>query len=269
MKHTLTELAAIGGTLALITAAGCSSDPRYIAPQDALEVNATDGAGSAATTIVLPIRLEKQEELDERQQIADDLGLTLADIPYVKADDMDVSIEWTLRNLEETDGVAFVDVNGANEWYRYVPDAFVIDPTDPNEPPPPSLVEGIPLEIAGATTMSGVVREGQIREGSIDLELITRGAYNPVAAVLQVNEDITEFALGGTGPEIPEHLFAGMVQFDVNFAANRHMVLEFAVRVRDQRGILHDDLDQAPADELTQFAPADFAPPPPDPAAAL
>ncbi len=204
--------------------------------------------------------------MDERQALADKYGLTFDDIPFVRFEDMDVSIEWTIKNLEDVDGTARVDVNGANEWFQYVPDVLVIDPDDDEEEPPPALIHGIPLMIPAGATVSGVVREGSVREGSIDIELITRGTAdevctacgNPVAAVLQINEDTTAFP-SDIG-EINQEIFAGMVQFDLVFSADRHMVLEYAIRVRDHRGLLHDELSAAPPEELIVFTPAVYMP---------
>ena len=42
------------------------------------------------------------------------------------------------------------------------------------------------------------------------------------------------------------------------------VVLEFAVRLRDRRGVVHDELLSAPGDELTTYMPAVY-----DPLAAL
>ena len=39
---------------------------------------------------------------------------------------------------------------------------------------------------------SGVFREDQVREASIDLELITRAMQNPFRALLQIDEDIEQ-----------------------------------------------------------------------------
>ena len=44
------------------------------------------------------------------------------------------------------------------------------------------------------------------------------------------------------------------------FTADQHMVLEYSVRVRDYRGLLHPMLLQAPAGELQVFSPADYVP---------
>ena len=58
-----------------------------------------------------------------------------------------------------------------------------------------------------------------------------------------------------------------MTELDLVFKPDHHMVLEFAVRVRDIRGIMDDLLLSAPPGELTQFMPMAYAgpavPPPP------
>jgi hypothetical protein len=52
-----------------------------------------------------------------------------------------------------------------------------------------------------------------------------------------------------------------MVRFDIILRANTHMVLEYGIRVRDDRGILHDELLDAPPEELTGFNPIAIQPP--------
>jgi len=42
-------------------------------------------------------------------------------------------------------------------------------------------------------------------------------------------------------------------------------VLEFSIRIRDHRGLLHDDLGTADPAELAVFDIVDLAPPAPDP----
>jgi hypothetical protein len=84
---------------------------------------------------------------------------------------MHVSLSWTIKNLTDSDGVARIHVNGGNEWFAYVPAAFVIDPDDDEEPPP--LMGNIPIPVPAGATVNGVFREDQVYEASIDLELIT------------------------------------------------------------------------------------------------
>lgn len=238
--------------------AGCTEDPQYLQPQQALEVGVPESMVDTATAqITLPVRHELEEEAAERAELAAELA---AQVPYVRIDDLSISIEWTIKNLEELEGTARIMVNGGNEWFYYVPNVFVIDPEEDEEPPP--LMGDIPLIIPAGGTRTGVFREDQLVEAAIDLELITRGALNPFAAMLQIHEDTTEIASPGGGAVIPREAFAHLVQLDLAFTANRHMVLEYTVRVRDHRrpGLLHAELLDADAAELTGFAPAMFTP---------
>jgi hypothetical protein len=236
----------------------CADDPVYIPSAAALEFTPGDEAVPATAQLVLPIRLETEKEATARADRAAELG---ALVPFVTRDDLDLSVEWTIRNLDPDPGIAFIDVNGANEFFAYVPLAFVEDPEEEEEPPP--LCGNVPLEIAGDGRRSGVFQEDLLAEASLDLELITRGGVSPFAALLTVDESLTEIDAGGAA--LPRDAFASLIRLDVDFRADRHMTLEFEVRARDHRDppLLHDDLSAAPPEELTQFAPADFAPPPP------
>lgn len=249
--------------LALALAAGlpaCADDPVYVQAPGALEVAPDEAGGEAAATaqLTLPIRLENEAEAADRAQRSAELGVQ---VPFVRRDDLDLSIEWTIKNLDPEPGVARIQVNGANELFAYAPGAFVIDPDDDEEPPP--LTGNVPLELPGSSERDGVFQEDLVAEASLDLELITRGGRSPFEALLAVQESIHEIRAGGAA--IPRDAFASLVRFDVTLLADRHMVLELAVRVRDHRDppLLHDLLTDAPAGELTAFAPADFAPAPP------
>src|SRR5690606_12704040 len=118
------------------------------------------------TRVMLPIDLETEVEAMERVERMARLGV---DVPYVRLGDLSIAVEWTVRNLSDQDGVVRVHLSGGNQYFFYVPQNFVIDPEEDEEPPP--LVGDIPLEIAAGAPLSGVCREDQLREAAIDLEL--------------------------------------------------------------------------------------------------
>ena len=257
------SLVGFATAVALLSGA-CNADPRYVDPPDYVEVGVPDSDVFFATTqVLLPIRLEEEQELEERALLAQELGLPMDSVPYVLLDDLAISIEWTIRNLEDREGTARVHVNGGNEYFYYVPQNFVIDPDEDEEPP--ALMGDIPMTVPALGTIGGVFREDQVYEAALDMELITRGGVNPFAAILEQHDDVNEVTDPAAGMTIPRAAFAHMVQYDVSLEANRHMVLEYTIRVRDEREILHDLLLQADTGELTAFAPVEFVPPPPDP----
>lgn len=267
MKRRTTARVSVA-LLGLATAcAACAADPEYLQPQLALEVNAPgageDAVGEATAQVLLPIELEDEEDLADRTAEAESTGIPFDALPYVRLGDLSVSVEWTLRNLTEEDGVAFVNVNGANEFFAFDPALLDIAPDDDDVVPPPPLVGNVPILVPALATLSGVIREDEIDEASIDLELISRGGANIVGAILDVNEGASEFVDTASGLIFTRDQFAGLVRVDVTFVANRHMVLEFAVRVRDHRGLLHEDLLEAVNTDpglLQPFAPVPFVP---------
>lgn len=245
----------------LVGISACTNAPSYVEPREALEVGLPDPAAPGetididTTQLFLPIRLETMQEQMDRTARAAELGVQ--DLPYVGLDDLDISIEWTIKNLSDTDGTARIQINGANELFVYVPAFYVIDPEEDEEPPP--LLGTIPTPVRAGDTISGVFREDQLREAAVDLELVTRGLVNPFAAILAYHADLDEVT-DPDGVTVPRTAFGHLVQYDIIFTANQHMVLEYDLRIRDQAEILHERLLDAPDGELTVFAPQ--TPPP-------
>ncbi|GAB4513851.1 MAG: hypothetical protein Tsb0020_32210 [Haliangiales bacterium] len=262
---TSAALALSAGLAASLATASCINTPDYIGPEQAIEVGIPDPAmpdmqlTQATAQVFLPVRLETADEAMARAAQTADLGV---EVSYVSLDDFDIAIEWTIKNLSDEDGTARVQVNGANERFIYVPDLFVIDP-DEDEPPPP-LIGNVPIEVPAEGVVSGVFREDELREAAIDLELITRGAINPFAAILDYHADVKSFP-DEAGAEVPQSAFGHLVQYDIILIGDRHMVLEYNIRIRDQSDLLHPLLLDAPAGELTEFMPVEFVPPPPPP----
>lgn len=269
--------------LAIIVVPGaCGTDPQYIQPPRGLEVGTgmEGDEGVVTETLALPFDLERLNSVEyqrDRQQLLTELNarvdpdVTEDQLPLVRLDQLDVSIEWSIRNLSDQPGQARIRVNGGNQYYAYVPTAFVVDPEEDEEPPP--LLGNVPINVPAQGDVAGVYREDQLREAAVDLELITRGGLNPFAAMLNVHEDITSTAdvpyvayppdqdpPPAPPPPLPIEAFGQLVQIEMTFQADQHMVLEYTVRVRDPDDVLHDELLAADPAELMVFMPAPFAP---------
>jgi hypothetical protein len=195
-------------------------------------------------------------------------------VPYVKVGDIDVSIEWTIKNLDTQPGTAVVELNGGNEWMYYDPSTIKLDPGDDEAPPTPGLSGDIPMDIPANGTLSGEFTEDQVLSASIALDEITRGNFDPYAATLvdpknetsyqplslpmpadPTDDEDTDIVQTPMGPPIPRAAFPEMVRIDLVFKPSAHMVLDYDVRVRDIRGILPKDLLSAPSSQLTMFDP--------------
>lgn len=252
----------VAGCALLAAAPACTEDPQYVPGPGSIEVGieGTD-VFTGSVTLNLPFELESMDDQVERAALAMDLGVAADQLAYVRVGDLDVSIEWTIKNLAGSEGEARVIVNGGNQFWYYVPVNFVVDPEEDEEPPP--LMGDIPLRIPDTGSRSGVFREDQVREAAVDLEQITRGMVNPFAAMLTINEDDAGVAIPPAPAPVPHDALSQLVRFDITFEADRHMVLEYGIRIRDHRGILHPEGLAAPPEELAVFTPAEFVPPAP------
>jgi hypothetical protein len=260
---------------ASLAAAACANDPVYLPGPMMLEAGSTDAMGmlvTASARHMLPIRLETAKEARARAMRTTELGV---DVPFVKAGDIEISVEWTIRNLDlMKPGTVTIQVNGANEVFAYDPTLVILG--DPEEgPPAPGLAGDIPLHVDPGATLPGLFREDELREASIDLDQITRANLNPFAATLQVHKNIElfqpmtplmpgvdEYVQTPVGDPIPRETFRQLIRVDLVFKPDRPMVMEYTIRVRDTRGIMHELLDAAVTeapDEITMFEPADFA----------
>jgi hypothetical protein len=265
--------------LGLAALVGCANDPDYIAAPKALDAGFVDPAtpnqpAQAKMSLQLPIKTETAADKTARDALAKKLAPVL--VPYVKVGDIEVELAWNIRNLDDKDGVAEIQLNGANEFFSYDPTLInLAAPDDDEAPPTPGLSGDIPISVPAHTTMSGLFTEDQLREASIDLDQITRGNVSPFRATLTVSKNapnfqpltapmpaVEDYVQTPTGPIVPRDAFAYMTRVDLVFKPTTHMTLDFNVRVRDLRGIMHDMLLDAKPDELQAFKPAVYNPTP-------
>jgi hypothetical protein len=240
------------------------SEPVYIDPSPrAVEFDpmAMMGDASAVSTVRLPVRLETTAQNLERQRVAMALGLTVDQVPQARRDDYEVSIEWTVKNLSDTEGTATINVLGASEYFLYDPTAFQLDPRDPLPPP---LAGGIPVVVPASGEVSGVIREDQIAEAAQDWDAISRaGVVAQNALLTQWPTDDVDGGMGGELMTIPSSAVAALVELDVTLVADQHMVLEYTMRVREHGSRLAPFESNQGA--LVAPSTAVFTPPPPPP----
>jgi hypothetical protein len=258
--------------------AGCANDPVYIPAPMTMEAGVADMTGAlseAKASLQLPIKTETAADKKTRDALAVKLAPVL--VPYVKVGDIEIDVEWTIKNLDMKPGQAKVELNGANEFFSYDPSIIMLDPGNDEAPPTPGLSGDIPIDVPAGGEVSGLFTEDELREASIDLDQISRGNMNPFRAMLTISKNAKEFqpmtplmpAMDGeeppmqtpVGPPIPREAFAELTRIDLVFKPSTHMTLAFNVRVRDLRGIMHDLLLTAVTEkpsELQTFMPAVF-----------
>ena len=266
-----------------LSLAACANDPVYIPGPMSVEAGVDDGMGQLSEgkiSLQLPIKLETAKDAEARAAREAELNATRADpltIPYVKIGDLEVAIEWTITNLAEDDGEgeAKLQLNGANEYFSYDPSIIILSDDD-EAPPTPGLEGDEPIHVPAKGRVEGLFKEDQVREASIDLDQITRGNVNPFAATLTISKNaalfqpmtppmpgVEDYVQEPIGDPIPREAFAQMTRIDLVFKPDRHMALDFAIRVRDVRGIMAEKLMDADEGDLAVFEPMEYAPMPP------
>ena len=233
---------------------GCANDPAYLQAPMTMEAGTDDGTGmlsQAKASLQLPIKTETDADKTKRDALGAQLGVT---VPYVKVGDLELDVEWTIKNLDTMPGQAKIQLNGANELFSYDPTLIKLSPPDDNEAPPtPGLSGDVPIDVPAGGSVSGLFTEDQLREASIDLDEVTRGNVSPFRAVITVSKNALSFQpldapnpadpnfmQTPLGPPIPREAFAQLIRVDLVFKPDTHMTLDFNVRVRDLRGIVHD-----------------------------
>ncbi len=279
MTTRTTKQLALG--LALACAPACANDPDYIQAPTSMEATGMelDMKGNEVgvkASLVIPFKTETTDDAAARAKLAATL---MVDVPYVKVGDVAVSIEWTIKNLDTMPGIAKIQLNGANEFFSFDPTKVILSaPNDNEAPPTPGLNGDVPIHVAAGESVSGLFREDELEETSVDLDQITRGNVSPFAAVISIDRNKDSFqpmtppmpanpdyVQTPVGMAIPRAAFANLVRVDLVFKPDRHMVLEYAIRVRDTRGILDGKLLTAPMGELQQFMPMEYVPVAPGP----
>lgn len=259
--------------LAVLLAA-CANQPQYVpcapmgaAPNDVCQfTTADDGMGTLIGTgsLHVPVKPEADWKASDRRrrmelQMEVDPSGAIA-VPIYRLEHYDLSVEWTVRNLEASPGTFRVSLNGANEEIAYDPMMIMLG--DEDDPPAPPLAGNIPFDIGPNATVEGVFREDQLREAAIDLDQITRGNINPFAATLTISRHAASFQpvtaydplteTGGepVGPAVPAAAFRQLIRVDLTLTASRMMEIDYTIRLREHVEIIHEAGLNAPAGEL-------------------
>ncbi len=269
---------------------GCANDPQYVQcgtsdTDDTCLLDSTNavmmGMGEMAFSAVKGSLHVPVKPLDaDLMKTQADLQKTMpdgVDVPMYRLDQYDVSVEYTLKNLDDEPATVKIQLNVANELFSW--DPSLIMPAGDEAPPAPGLQGDIPIDIQAKGEIDSLFREDQLLEAAIDLDQISRGNINMSAATLSINKNDDSFQplsaaepppMGSTeppmqtadGPAVPRAAFRNVVRVDMVLKPDDHHVqLQFDVRVRPHvDNVIHDMGMNAPVAELTILDPAAFVP---------
>jgi hypothetical protein len=270
----------------------CANDPQYVqcGTSDMMDTCLLDSMNGSAVGTGTNVQIEVTGSLHipvmppdaELQKATTALQTTMpADVmvPVYRLDMYDVSVEWTLKNLDAKPTSARVALNAANEAFAW--DPAMIVPASPESPPAPSLGGDIPFDVPANAEIDGEFTEDNLLEAAIDLDQITRGNINMYAATLNVNKNDPSFQplsavqapppgsidpppQNAMGSAVPRAAFRQIVRVDVTLKpadAGVHLTLSFDVRLRPHIANIVDAMGMnAPTGELMIIDPPDFVP---------
>jgi len=251
------------GALALLAGLamiGCQelNAPLYFTGADIVATGMEDTPPT--TGLSLRFRDPTQKEREALQMQADALGYGM-DVPWVSRDKVHIELLYKITNTSGDDGTFNVLVDGATEYTKYdyqiVSDAIAMG--DPDEAVFFPLMQTMPRMLAAGESFSGVLREDDFDEGSLDIDALGRWldadpASPTLAGVLINDSDVNPVGLNLVPPNV---VLPAMVEINVILQTDVKSTCQYVVRVRDDDDrLLHNDSDSLYQTSPTLFQPA-------------
>jgi hypothetical protein len=241
--------------LALLAGACNMNEPSYFPAPAPVEIGG--GAGATMTdpfaVVELPFRAPSADDEAKLREESQQKGFT---VPWLRTDNVAVSILYTITNLGDKDAQATLEVDGASEFANYDVIALraqmemaAINNEDEVDVLP--LLEIKPNLIPPGQQFTGMFREDDLEEAALDLDALARFGAAP-AAVLVNQSKKSNIGLEGMPPQ---HVRPALWRLRVALSGNGHLRLDMVVRVRDGASQL--------ATSGTAWAPAPAAYTPP------
>ncbi|MCB9618888.1 MAG: hypothetical protein H6724_05470 [Sandaracinus sp.] len=252
------------GVLVALGATGCS-DQQYVGEggfqtfaltEDTAPFVATDDGNLyiVEQRVELPLREPTDPQMAELSTDVD--GLPWARRPWVERHDYELEVDWVVINLDDEEREVAFTINGINEFHEYLP-GFTIDE---NEVIPEFAQWERSMILEPQERRYGTIREEQLDEVAVDLATVVNGVTN---ANLIVHPDSQSSLDPRATPFVPA-VVPALVGFRAGLRATTpsNVVVELTVRVRDERGVVIENVDNAwelPVPEI--FMPSSVVPP--------
>ncbi|MFK7998513.1 MAG: hypothetical protein AB8H86_02910 [Polyangiales bacterium] len=207
----------------------------------------------AEQRVMLPLEAPTGEEFGALSSGAEDLPW--ARRPWVARGDYEVEIDYVLVNIEESRSDVTIVINGINEFHEYFPE-FIVDEEDiiPDFSQYERRVQLEPQE-----RRFGTIREEHLDEVAVDLATVVNGASNANQVVHPDNHSASDARSMRFVPSIVPALTGvrvGLVVLGEADAPPPRVLVELTVRVRDERGILVEEVDAWEAPTPEAFFPS-------------
>lgn len=202
--------------------------------EEAANANPTIGAYAQAE-YWLDFRPPSPAELDDLQPAG---AMPAEQTPWVRRDELTISVPWTLTNESDNPMRAWVLLDGATEFYDYNPiaDYGQAGGEEAEEIQFPSLLGFTPITVGPGEVVRGEFREDDMEEAMYDLDVLSRFCGGPLAVLYHRSE---ADPIGTEG--VPaDAVIAGIVLLRLTLGADQPSTLEYSVRLRESEDIIYD-----------------------------
>ena len=208
---------------------GCLEEQRYVVENQALAITSTTPVAFVddddnpfwvvERAFELPITPPSQTKLDALAQEAQGMNLPFPRVPWVKRDDLELQVDYTLANLDGNEKVVGIRVDGINEFNVYTPGVEDFHQWE-------RLVQLGPKQ-----RVSGTITELEMDEVAIDLATVVNGAPNSNEVVHFLSQSSLDKRIK---PYIPK-VIPGLVRLRFGLITGQmgNVVLEVSVRAQD------------------------------------
>jgi hypothetical protein len=225
------------GWLVALALAACQTQPEYLGDGKLYQVALTQDTMPAlqvedAALYIVETRAELRVREPSAAELsalsgAGDRAQPFPPLPWVSRDDIPIQVDFTLTNLDNEKRNIDVIVNGANEFFEYVPRVLMDEE------------QAIPLhsqwerryDLAPKQRLAATVREEELDEMAIDLATVVNGAPNSDEIIYFENNSATDLRAKPFIPKVIPGLIALRLGMRATQASN--VLLEVSVRVRD------------------------------------
>lgn len=258
----------------LVLATGCLTEQRYMDPEgggpwviamqpDTPAFFESDDGNVYIVEARVPFEF-RMPTAEEEAALGDVAGLDIpyATLPYVRRDDIEVQIDWTLSNVSDQRVTTAVTVNGFNEFHEYNPGVQVVD----EEVIADFSQWERTIVLNPGERRTGTIREEEMDEVAVDLATVVNGVTNANQIVYFENQSANDrrsmMFIPGVVPALTGVRMGLRLTSEDTESGPPPAVLEFTIRIRDNRQILVQGNDDPwPLPTPTLFGPADIAPP--------
>ena len=239
--------------LALAVCAGGSAcnmnEPSYYPAPAPVEIGGAAAMADPYATVELPFRPPRT---DEQQSLRDESMRKGFAVPWLRTDNVSVSVLYTITNLGDKPATAKLELDGASEFANYDVVALraaaaLAKMNNQTEIEVLPLLETAPVALAPGAQVTGMLREDDFDEAALDLDALARFGATPATVIIN-NSKKSNVGL----ENLPrEHVRPALYRVRAALVGTGHLRLEVVVRVRDE------------ASQLLTSGGSPFAPNPP------